>query len=80
MPRGPKGERRHADVNRNAVLIAKIATREAADDVPTPESEGKNAAAVALGRMGGRARAEGLSARKRKEIAKKAAKARWADG
>jgi hypothetical protein len=24
MPRGPKGERRHADVNKNAVLIAKI--------------------------------------------------------
>jgi hypothetical protein len=30
-----------------------------------------------LGRIGGKARAEGLSARKRKEIAKKAAKARW---
>jgi hypothetical protein len=79
MPRGPKGERRHADVNRNAVLIAKIATGEAADDVATPESEGKNAAAVALGRMGGKARAAGLSARKRKEIAKKAATARWKD-
>jgi hypothetical protein len=77
MPRGPKGEKRHADVNRNAVLIARIATGEAADDVATPESEGKNAAAVALGRMGGKARAEGLSKRKRKEIAMKAAKARW---
>jgi hypothetical protein len=79
MPRGPKGERRHADANRNAVLIAKIATGEAADDAQTPESEGKNAAAVALGRMGGKARAAGLSARKRKEIAKKGAKARWGD-
>jgi hypothetical protein len=77
MPRGPKGEKRHADVNRNAVLIARIATGEAADDAPTPESDGKNAAAVALGRMGGKARAAGMSARKRKEIAKKAAKARW---
>jgi hypothetical protein len=77
MPRGPKGEKRHADVNRNAVLIARIATGEAADDVASPESEGKNAAAVALGRMGGKARAAGMSARKRKEIAKKAAKARW---
>jgi hypothetical protein len=77
MPRGPKGEKRHADVNRNAVLIAGIATGEAADDVASPESEGKNAAAVALGRMGGKARAAGMSARKRKEIAKKAAKARW---
>src|ERR1035441_8278977 len=39
---------------------------------------GKNAAAVALGRMGGKARAEGMSAKRRKEIAKKAAKSRWA--
>jgi hypothetical protein len=77
MPRGPKGEKRHADVNRNAVLIARIATGEAADDAPTPESEGKNAAAVALGRMGGKARAEGLSKKRRKEIARQAARERW---
>jgi hypothetical protein len=77
MPRGPKGEKRHADVNRNAVLIAKIATGEAADDVPTPESEGKNAAAVALGRMGGKARAVSISARRRKQIARQAAEKRW---
>jgi hypothetical protein len=42
---------------------------------------GKNPAAVALeklgGARGGRARAEALSARKRKAIAKKAAQARW---
>ena len=74
MPTGPKGEKRHADVNRNAVLIAKIATGEI-DDVTT--EDGKNAAAVALGRMGGKARAAGMTAKKRKEIAKKAAKTRW---
>jgi hypothetical protein len=74
MPRGPRGEKRHADVNRNAVLIARIATGDAAD---ATTDDGKNAAAVALGRMGGKARAEGMSARKRKEIARKAAKARW---
>jgi hypothetical protein len=79
MPRGPKGERRPADTNAAAVMIAKIATGELTDDVRTPESEGKNAAAVALGRMGGKARAAGMSAKKRKEIAKKAAKARWND-
>lgn len=73
MPRGPKGEKRHADVNRDALLIAKIAAYE----VPTPESEGKNAAAVALGRMGGKARAAALGKRKRKEIARKAAQTRW---
>lgn len=43
----------------------------------------KNPAAVALGRMGGlkggKARAESLSAKKRRAIAQKAAKARWDD-
>ncbi|MEA2907792.1 MAG: hypothetical protein QOI12_5179 [Alphaproteobacteria bacterium] len=77
MPKGPQGQKRPADVNARAVMIAKIATGELADDVPTPESEGKNPAAVALGRMGGKARAAGMSAKKRKEIAKKAAATRW---
>jgi hypothetical protein len=39
--------------------------------------DGKNAAAVALGRMGGKARAKGMSAKRRKEIARKAAESRW---
>jgi hypothetical protein len=39
--------------------------------------DGKNAAAVALGRRGGQARAEGLSRKRRKEIARKAAQSRW---
>ncbi|WP_291842432.1 RNA-binding protein [Bradyrhizobium sp.] len=52
----------------------RIATGEI-DDLIT--DDGKNAAAVALGRMGGKARAEGMTAKRRKEIAKKAAKARW---
>ena len=47
----------------------------------TKEKPAKNPAAVALGRLGGlkggKARAEKLSARKRKQIAKKAAAARW---
>ena len=76
MPRGPKGEKRPADVNARAVLIGRIATGEVEDKVT---DDGKNAAAVALGRMGGKARAAGMSAKKRKEIAKKAAKARWKD-
>jgi|HubBroStandDraft_6_1064221.scaffolds.fasta_scaffold107493_2 hypothetical protein len=36
-----------------AIVVAWIATGEAADDVRTPESGGKNLAAVALKRMGG---------------------------
>jgi hypothetical protein len=74
MPRGPKGEKRPADVIGNAVHIMKIATGEIEE---TLTDDGKNAAAVALGRMGGKARAEGMSAKRRKEIAKKAAKTRW---
>ena len=66
MPRGPKGEKRP--------MIGKIATGEI-DDLTT--DDGKNAAAVALGRMGGKARAEGMSAKRRKEIARKAAVKRW---
>ena len=77
MPRGPKGEKRPADAIGNAVMIAKIATGEI-EDITT--EDGKNAAAVALGRMGGKARAEGMTAKRRKEIAKKAAKSRWATG
>jgi hypothetical protein len=76
MPRGPKGEKRPADVIGNAVHVMRIATGEI-EDLTT--DDGKNAAAVALGRMGGKARAAGLSKKRRKEIAKKAAKARWGE-
>jgi hypothetical protein len=74
MPRGPKGDKRPADTNAAAVVVGKIATGEL-EDVTT--DDGKNAAAVALGRMGGKARAESLGKRKRVEIARKAAEKRW---
>jgi hypothetical protein len=74
VPRGPRGEKRPADVIGAAVMIGKIATGEI-DDLTT--DDGKNAAAVALGRMGGKARAKGMSAKRRKEIAAKAAAKRW---
>ena len=74
MPRGLKGERRPADAIGNAVMIGRIATGEI-EDLTT--DDGKNAAAVALGRMGGKARAAAMTAKKRSEIAKKAAKKRW---
>ena len=48
---------------------------------PAEDTPQKNPAAVALGRLGGlkggKARAAKLSAKKRREIAKKAAEARW---
>ena len=73
MPKTPKGQKRPADVISNAVHVMKIATGEIAE---TLTDDGKNAAAVALGRKGGLARASKLSARKRKEIAMKGALAR----
>ena len=62
------------DVSQLAKFIVDQTTGEPAKE--------KNPAAVALGRLGGlkggKARAEKLSAKKRKIIAQKAAKARWA--
>lgn len=74
MPKGPKGQKRPADVIGNAVHIMRIATGEITETVT---SKGKNLAAVELGRKGGEARAAALSHRKRKAIAKRAATARW---
>lgn len=72
------------------ILMAARAFRQATGEEPktgppAPLSEReKNPAAVALGKLGGpkggKARAEKLSARRRKEIARKAAKARWRSG
>jgi hypothetical protein len=74
MPRGPKGEKRPADGIGDAIMIARIAT----DEIRGITTEdGKNAAAVALGRLGGKARAASMSAKKRSEIARKAAAKRW---
>ena len=76
-------KKRPRDVNQLAKMIVDISTGEVADEAPKPERE-KNPAAVALGRLGaskgGQARAAKLSARKRKEIARKAANARWKKG
>ena len=73
MPRGPKGQKRPADVISNAVHVMRIATGE----IKESADEAKNSAAVALGRKGGAARAKKLGVRRRKEIAKKAASVRW---
>ncbi len=72
-----KSPKRSSDINILASRIVAEATKEPAIE-PIKE---KNPAAVALGRLGGlkggKARAEKLSAKKRKVIAQKAAKARW---
>jgi len=74
MPKGPKGQKRPADVVGNAVLIAKIATGEATD---APEDDGKDKAAQEIGRKGGKARAASMTPERRAEIARKAAQKRW---
>lgn len=75
MPKGPKGQKRPADVISNAVHVMRIATGEIEDVIIT--ADGKNAAAVALGRKGGLARASATSKAERVKIAKKGARARW---
>ncbi len=54
--------------------MAKIATGEIEEDI---DDDGKNKAAIELGRKGGKARAAKLSKKQRAEIARKAAVARW---
>lgn len=67
------------DLDRLATWIGEKGTAE--DQHALAKSDGKNPAAVLLGRIGGRkggpARAKRLSSERRKEIARKAAKARW---
>ena len=72
MPRGPRGEKRPADVIGNAVKVMRIATGEEEDE----RAPVANAAAT-LGKLGGVARAQNLTAEQRAEIAKKAATKRW---
>ena len=69
MPKGPRGEKRPADVVGMSVLIAKIATGE----VEETTAGGRRASGIA----GGKARAASLSGAQRSKIAKAAAEARW---
>lgn len=70
--------KRPRDANQLAKSIVDLATGEAEEIDP---NEGKDPNAVALGRkgglIGGKARAEKLTAKQRSEIAQIAANARW---
>lgn len=78
MPNRSSKPKRPRDPNQLAKLLVDMATGEAPPDTLI---EGKNPAAVALGRQGGlkggKARASKLSAARRRLIARKAAAARW---
>lgn len=73
MPRGPRGEKRPADVIGNAVKVMRIATGDEAEEL----SNSAKSAAAELGSRGGKARAAGMTPERRAEIARKAAKKRW---
>jgi hypothetical protein len=75
MPKGPKGQKRPADVIGNAVKVMRIATGEEQEDFPA--DDGKDKAAQSLGQRGGKARAAALSKKRRTEIARQAATKRW---
>ena len=74
MPKGPKGEKRPADVIGAAIKSARILV---GDEEEVLEPDGKDPNAKAMGAKGGKARAASLSAKKRSEIARKAAQKRW---
>lgn len=71
MPKGPKGEKRPADVVGAAVKVMQIATGEIEE-----EADGKDYARKG-GLKGGAARSKKLTPERRREIARKAAAARW---
>ena len=77
MLSGMQKPKRPRDPNQLGKLIVDLSVGEADDSKNMPDDTGKDPAAMALGRKGGAARAKALSAKKRSEIAKKAAKARW---
>lgn len=76
MPKSPAGAKRPADVIGNAVHVMRVLTGEADDEAP---DDGKDKAAQEMGRKGGAARAASMTPERRAEIARKAAKARWAE-
>jgi hypothetical protein len=75
-----KPQKRRRDANERALYTVQVATGQIPPD-PVPAPRPKNPAAVALGKLGaskgGKARARALSPKRRKQIAKKAARARW---
>ena len=74
-------KKRPRDPAQLAKFVVDVATGEIEDREPTPEEQGKDPAAVALGRKGGlkggKARAENMMPERRAELAKNAAKKRW---
>ena len=85
MDKGGKRKKRDHDFSVTAFRVVQeaIEARQPESEKAEPLSEGKNTHAVALGRLGGlkggKARTEKLTPDQRKEVARKAANARWAN-
>lgn len=86
MPKRSSKKNRPRDPNELAKSIVDEATagnHAATQNEPPQDDDGKNPAAVALGRLGGKkggkARAAKLTLKARSEIAREAAAARWAN-
>lgn len=77
MLSGMQNPKRPRDPNQLGKLIVDLSVGEADDSKNMPDDRGKDPAAMALGKKGGKARAAKLSWKRRAEIARKAAKARW---
>jgi hypothetical protein len=70
MPKGPQGQKRPADVTKNAVHIMRIATGQE-QETPPKAAQSKG------GKKGGKSRWANLSPEERSEAASLAAQARW---
>ncbi len=77
MPKGPRGQKRPADVIGNAVKVMRIATGEEPEEL---ETDRVKSAAAELGSRGGKARAAKMTPERRAEIARKASLSRWRKG
>lgn len=71
MPTGPRGEKRPADMIGCAVKVARLSVGLEAEGVRKPSGK------VRSGKAGAEARKAKLPPERRREIAKKAANARW---
>lgn len=71
MPRGPQGQKRPADAIGCAVQVARLSVGLETEELREPSGR------VRSGHAGAKARAESLAPEKRREIARRAAEARW---
>jgi hypothetical protein len=71
MPKGPRGERRPADVIGCAVTVARLSVGDEVEALKAPSGR------VRSGHAGAKARAESMSKEERVAVARKAASVRW---